>query len=75
MAEPSKKSEEMENYIKDQFGFDRRSIIRSNKCVPPPNGCGGDATEFRDELSRKEYTISGLCQKCQDKVFDSDNEE
>lgn len=25
--------------------------------------------EFRDELSAKEYNISGLCQKCQDKVF------
>lgn len=24
---------------------------------------------FRDELSRKEYTISGLCQTCQDKIF------
>lgn len=25
--------------------------------------------EFRDELSLKEYRISGLCQKCQDEVF------
>ena len=24
---------------------------------------------FRDALSRKEYSISGLCQTCQDKVF------
>ena len=24
---------------------------------------------FKDELSRKEYKISGLCQKCQDKMF------
>lgn len=26
--------------------------------------------EFRDDLSRKEYRISGLCQKCQDDFFD-----
>lgn len=26
--------------------------------------------DFRDDLSRKEYTISGMCQQCQDKVFD-----
>ena len=26
--------------------------------------------EFRDELSRKEFGISGLCQKCQDEVFE-----
>jgi uncharacterized CHY-type Zn-finger protein len=25
--------------------------------------------DFKDELSRKEYTISGMCQVCQDKVF------
>ena len=25
--------------------------------------------DFRDELSRKEYSISGLCQTCQDEMF------
>ena len=24
---------------------------------------------FRDELSKTEFTISGLCQECQDKIF------
>jgi hypothetical protein len=28
-----------------------------------------DINEFRDELSLKEFTISGMCQKCQDKIF------
>ena len=33
--------------------------------------CGHDVldTSFRDELSFKEFTISGMCQDCQDKVF------
>ena len=33
--------------------------------------CGQDAlnTSFRDELSWKEYSISGMCQKCQDDFF------
>lgn len=26
---------------------------------------------FRDELSLSEYRISGLCQKCQDGIFDN----
>lgn len=26
-------------------------------------------TDFKDELSKKEYEISGMCQKCQDEVF------
>ena len=25
--------------------------------------------EFNDELSEKEFKISGMCQKCQDKIF------
>lgn len=25
--------------------------------------------EFRDALSKKEFEISGMCQKCQDKEF------
>jgi hypothetical protein len=32
--------------------------------------CGQNAWEFKDELSKKEYGISGMCQKCQDKVFE-----
>ncbi len=27
------------------------------------------ASSFRDNLSRKEFNISGLCQDCQDKTF------
>jgi hypothetical protein len=32
------------------------------KLVDPMN-------EFRDEKSRREFQISGLCQKCQDEFF------
>lgn len=42
---------------------------RDNGCCP---FCGKEINidnEFRDELSIKEYHISGLCQACQDKVF------
>jgi uncharacterized CHY-type Zn-finger protein len=31
--------------------------------------CRKQITGFRDTLSEKEYTISGLCQECQDEVF------
>ena len=36
--------------------------------------CGKDATVFRDALSYKESQISGLCQECQDIVFDGPEE-
>ena len=64
----------MESTLTDFLGHDRRTTITANKCVPPPIGCGGDANDFKDELSRREFTISGLCQHCQDKVFSDDGE-
>lgn len=67
MAEPSKKSQEMEEFLDHLSG--RTSAIRSNVCIPRPFGCGGPATEFRDPLRAKEYLISGLCQECQDRIF------
>ena len=36
------------------------------------NGCKKKVEGFRNELSLKEYTISGFCQKCQDDVFGKD---
>lgn len=67
MAEPTKKALEIENLI-DSFnpsGRKRVKSIQSDIC----SWCGKPATEFRDGLSRKEYTISGFCQECQDKTF------
>lgn len=36
--------------------------------------CGEEITEFNDKLSEREYQISGMCQKCQDKVFNKEEE-
>ena len=75
MADPSKKSDEMEGFLDDlstlMFGNSRTESISGNACV----SCGEDASEFEDSLSRKEYTISGLCQSCQDYIFGIEIEE
>jgi hypothetical protein len=34
--------------------------------------CGKPATEFRNEISRREHEISRMCQACQDSVFGGD---
>ena len=70
MATPTQKSPEMEAFIKSFFGFDRKKMIKKDVCAPPPMGCGKPVIGFRDEISRKKYKISSLCQECQDKVFD-----
>jgi len=67
--EPSHKSPEVERKLQEVIGADRRSTIRADKCIPKPFGCGGPATTFKDELSQREFAISGLCQVCQDKFF------
>jgi len=47
------------------------SRLRAGKCPT----CGGEVGDFRDELSAREYGISGMCQTCQDSVFCEDEEE
>jgi len=66
---PTYKDPAIEAFMQEMFGFDRREFILSDRCVPDPVGCGGPATKFRDEVSRAEYSNTGLCQACQDKVW------
>ena len=70
MAEPTKKSRGVERVLYNLLGGnDRRQSIRSDVCVAAPIGCGNKALEFKDELSKREYAISGFCQDCQDNMF------
>lgn len=41
--------------------------VDHNQC--PTCGRFVDLKDMRDELSRREFEISGMCQKCQDEVF------
>jgi hypothetical protein len=63
------KSNNMENFLEELgqnvFGRSRTLAAANNACV----SCGKPATDFRDELSRREYNISMLCQACQDEAF------
>ena len=73
---PAEKSFGMEASIANAFGFVPSLHIVANQCVPAPIGCGKDVTfdSFRDELSVREFKISGMCQECQDKFFVEDDE-
>ncbi len=67
MAEPTKKSPNIESAIDSMNPTGRKRVesIKSDICA----WCGKPATEFRDALSAREYSISGFCQECQDKTF------
>jgi hypothetical protein len=69
MAKPSDKSKGVEEALDNIYRMigkvSRTEAIEADKCA----ACGEEAVEFRDKLSKHEFTISGLCQKCQDSVF------
>jgi hypothetical protein len=47
------------------FGRSKVLAVAGKQCVK----CGASELEFKDEVSKKEYGISGLCQTCQDEIF------
>ena len=67
----SKKSPVIEALLSSLTGVSRVGAVQEASCVT----CGGEARVFRDDLSRKEYTISAMCQDCQDKVFGCEEED
>ena len=72
MLIPTIKSPRVNNLLKARFGFDREQAILDEVCVPSPIGCGQPVDSFRTDADAKEYEISGLCQCCQDELFDGE---
>ena len=63
----------MNEEIMRQMGFGKHvERVKAGKC----GLCGKkiNLKDFRDELSLKEYSISGLCQACQDTVWPEEEE-
>jgi hypothetical protein len=63
---PTEKSPAIESALTDiNGGKNRRAYILAGKCIIT----GEDAGPFRDEISKREYEISGMGQKAQDEFF------
>ncbi len=45
----------------------RSQARNTSSCIWCQGSC--DVSTFRDDLSIKEFGISGMCQKCQDEMF------
>jgi len=65
MQEPSHKAPAIDLLLSRLTGKSREQQLAAGLCMT----CSGDAKVFTDDLSRREYTISGMCQRCQDGVF------
>ena len=63
--------EDLLETISQVLGTPRSVAFRDNLCVI----CSGDASAFKNELCEKEYSLSGMCQVCQNKFFDSEEGE
>lgn len=62
---PTQKAPGINRLADDPAPYGRVASIEADTCV----WCGELAGEFKDKLSQKEYTISGYCQSCQDKIW------
>ena len=62
---PTSKAPAIDLMLSSLAGKSREIQIASKLCMT----CNSNADTFNDELSIKEYSISGMCQSCQDKVF------
>jgi len=73
MATPTTKSTILNSYLEETFG--RTTIITTNQCAGIMMGmdCETPNFEWTDQVSQKEYSISGMCQNCQDKSFGDDS--
>jgi hypothetical protein len=68
--EPTEKHPAIDALLTAITGVDRKATIRAGTCTT----CGNRVGEFTDALSEKEFTISGMCQTCQDEVFTEEDE-
>ncbi len=58
----------MNKDIMKKTGFKEEVDLVEEGCCPFCNR-SVDENSFKDELSRREFKISGLCQACQDATF------
>ena len=65
----TEKSPEMAQLLNNMgsamFGRTRTEALELGLCVT----CSGVAKDFSDKKSEREYSISGMCQKCQSSIF------
>ena len=69
LIDKAEKSEVIENILEgvsQLIGTPRSVAFKEGICVL----CGGEAKEFRDTISEKEFSLSGMCQNCQDEMFE-----
>ena len=68
MARPTLKNPDIDALLTRLNGRGRVQSIKSDVCVFSEEDYSHTVV-FRDAISAREYSISGMCQTCQDKTF------
>ena len=72
--EATNKDITLDDMLTSFTGKNRHQVVHEGRCMCC-DSTGNIATSFSDDISRKEYSISGLCQSCQDDVFGVSDDE
>ena len=67
--EPTPKNPNIDKAIYAITGVDRIEAIKNDLCAFK---CDEPDLDFRNDVSKNEYRISGICQQCQDNLFGRD---
>jgi hypothetical protein len=67
---PTEKNKNIDDLLNSLLGKDRKGTILKEVCMT----CDAEnvPANLRNMISKMEYQISGMCQKCQDEVFGKD---
>ena len=68
MARPTLKHPDIDALLTSLTGRSRVNSIKSDVCVYGEEDYT-HIVDFRDAISAREYAISGMCQTCQDRIF------
>jgi hypothetical protein len=68
MARPTLKNPDIDALLTSITGRSRVQSIKSDVCVFSEEDYSHTVV-FRDAISAREYAISGMCQTCQDRIF------
>ena len=64
----TQKDPKIDQFILSRLGRARQATIAAGECVTWESP-GNTSTAFTNDIPRKEYAISGMCQSCQDDFF------
>ena len=62
----------MTNLLKELHGF--RDNAKAEKVCALCQKVVNPETDFKDEISKREYAITATCQTCQDEIFTSEDD-